>query len=104
MRVAQTLPSSRAGASSMIRTRWLIAIAVVVVAGIGALVYQDELKRSDAALQDLGERQAELASLAAATVALAPAQAHVALAKRARRGARGRGAPPGGGRAARGGE
>ena len=96
MRVAQTLPSSRAGASSMIRTRWLIAIAVVVVAGIGALVYQDELKRSDAALQDLGERQAELASIAAATVALAPAQAHVALAKRAHRSSRILIAPPGG--------
>src|SRR3569833_1240189 len=96
MRVAQTLPSSRAGASSMIRTRWLIAIAVVVVAGIGALVYQDELKRSDAALQDLGERPAELASIAAATVAHAPAPAHVAQAKRAHRGSRILIAPPGG--------
>src|SRR3569623_2909308 len=96
MRVAQTLPSSRAGASSMIRTRWLIAIAVVGVAGIGALVYQDELKRSDAALQDLGERQAELASIAAATVALAPAPAPVAHAKRAHRGSRNRIATPGG--------
>ncbi|HEY6037872.1 MAG TPA: ATP-binding protein [Kofleriaceae bacterium] len=68
----------------------------MVVAGIGALVYQDELRRSDAALQDLGDRQAELASIAATAVALAPAQAHAALAKREHRGSRILLAAPGG--------
>jgi signal transduction histidine kinase len=94
MDMAQTLPSSGRGAASMIRTRWLITIAVVVVAGIGALVYQDEVHRSDAALDDLGERQAELASIAAAAIALAPARAHIALAEREHRGSRILIAPP----------
>jgi signal transduction histidine kinase len=80
----------------MIRTRWLVAIAVIVVAGIGALVYRDETARSDAALDDLGDRQAELASIAAAAVEVAPGDAHAKLAEREHRGSLILIAPPGG--------
>jgi signal transduction histidine kinase len=48
----------------MIKTRWLVAFTVAVVGLIGALVYSDETDRSEAALDDLGEQQAELAQAA----------------------------------------
>jgi signal transduction histidine kinase len=83
MRLAQTLLNHRA---AMIRTRWFVAITVVVVAAIGMLVYYDETQRSDAALGDLGERQAELASIAGAALALSPDRAAAALAERQTRG------------------
>jgi len=44
-----------ASAWRVIRTRWLVAIALAVVAGIGALVFVDETDRSEAGLDDLGE-------------------------------------------------
>ncbi|MEP6859382.1 MAG: ATP-binding protein [Deltaproteobacteria bacterium] len=80
----------------MIRTRWLVAIVIIVVAGIGALVYRDETARSDAALEDLGERQAELASIAASAFEVAPADARAKLAERQHRGSLILIAPPGG--------
>ena len=48
----------------MIRTRWLVAMTIVAVAGIGELVYRDETDRSEAALDDLGEEQAMVARAA----------------------------------------
>ena len=66
----------------MIRTRWFVLLTVGVVAAIGTVVYFDETARSDAALGDLGERQAELASVASALVSLAPDHARASLADR----------------------
>lgn len=70
MRVAQTLPNAYA-----MSARWFVAIAIVVIAAIGALVWRDETRRSDAALDDLGAREAELARV----VAIDPARAHEVL-------------------------
>src|SRR6185312_15359294 len=50
-------------------------LTIVVVGAIGGLVYYDETERSDAALEDLGERQVELARV----VALDPTPAHTQL-------------------------
>ncbi|HEX7702034.1 MAG TPA: histidine kinase dimerization/phospho-acceptor domain-containing protein, partial [Kofleriaceae bacterium] len=55
----------------MIRTRWFVVLTIAVVAAIGALVYRDETARSEAALGELGQRQEELARIAA----LAPERA-----------------------------
>ena len=60
----------------MIHTRWFVAITIAVVGAIGTLVYFDEIRRSDAALDDLGERQVELARV----VALDPSPAQMQLA------------------------
>jgi signal transduction histidine kinase len=49
----------------VIRTRWFVVGTIAIVAAIGALVYSDETERSEAALDDLGERQAEVARAAA---------------------------------------
>src|SRR5450755_3339451 len=68
MDVAQTLPQR---VSAMIRTRWFVVLTIAVVAAIGALVYRDETARSEAALGELGQRQEELARIAA----LAPERA-----------------------------
>jgi signal transduction histidine kinase len=59
----------------MIHTGWFVALTIVVVGAIGALVNYDEIERSDAALDDLGERQVELARV----VALDPRPAHTQL-------------------------
>lgn len=59
----------------LIHTGWFVAITVVVVGVIGALVYYDETDRSEAALEDLGERQVELARV----VALDPTPLHTQL-------------------------
>ncbi len=48
----------------VIRTRWLVILTVAMVAAIGTLVYVDETDRSDAALGDLGDEQAEIARAA----------------------------------------
>ncbi|MEO8552740.1 MAG: hypothetical protein ABI678_22335, partial [Kofleriaceae bacterium] len=69
----------------VIRTRWFVVITIAVVAAIGALVYQDETRRSEAALGDLGERQAELASIAALTLQLSPDAAPALAARDERR-------------------
>ncbi|MEO6777372.1 MAG: ATP-binding protein [Kofleriaceae bacterium] len=66
----------------VIRTRWFVVITIAIVAAIGALVYHDETRRSEAALGDLGEHQAELASIAALTLQLAPERAAPQLAAR----------------------
>ena len=71
MDVAHPLPIRR----PVIRTGWFVALTIVVVAAIGGLVYVDEIERSDAALEDLGERQVELARV----VALDPTPAHTQL-------------------------
>ncbi|MEO8846331.1 MAG: ATP-binding protein [Kofleriaceae bacterium] len=55
----------------MIRTRWFVVLTIAVVAAIGALVYHDETARSEAELGELGQRQEELARIAA----LAPERA-----------------------------
>jgi signal transduction histidine kinase len=52
-----------------IRTRWIIVIAVLAVAGIGLLAYRDELDRSEAGLADFGAK--ELDAARATTLALA---------------------------------
>ena len=49
----------------VIRTRWLVVGTIAIVAAIGALVYADETNRSEAALDELGDRQAEIARAAA---------------------------------------
>jgi signal transduction histidine kinase len=48
----------------VIRTRWLVIGTLAIVIAIGALVYADETARSEAALDDLGDRQAEIAQAA----------------------------------------
>ena len=53
-----------ASAWRVIRTRWLVAITIEVVAGIGELVNVDETDRSEAGLEDLGQQQAALAHAA----------------------------------------
>src|SRR5664279_886520 len=68
MDVAQTFPQR---VRAMIRTRWFVVLTIAVVAAIGALVYRDETARSEAALAELGQRQEELARIAA----LAPERA-----------------------------
>ncbi len=82
MRLARSLPRTRRGVEGMIRARWFIVLTVAVVAGIGVLVDHDEVQRSDAALRDLGERQAELASIASAAIALSPDHGHAELTAR----------------------
>ena len=73
MRLARSLPRYRRGVEGMIRARWFVVLTVAVVAAIGVVVDHDELQRSDAALGDLGERQAELASIASAAIAVSAA-------------------------------
>ena len=53
-----------AGLLFVIRTRWLVIGTLAIVIAIGALVYADETARSEAALDDLGDRQAEIARAA----------------------------------------
>jgi signal transduction histidine kinase len=48
----------------MIRTRWLVVVAVLVVGAIGALEYDEETDRSEAGLRDLGRQQRVLAEAA----------------------------------------
>ncbi len=67
---------SRRPVAPLIHTGWFVVITIVVVGAIGTLVYYDETERSEAALEDLGERQVELARV----VALAPDPAHTQLA------------------------
>lgn len=57
---------------SVVKTPWLVAIAVAVVVGIGAVVYVDETNRSEAALGDLGAAQLEIASALASDAVRAP--------------------------------
>ena len=60
----------------MIRTRWLVASMLCVVAAIGALVYWDELNRSEAGLFQLGAEQVSLANAAAIAVRTQLAAGH----------------------------
>src|ERR1700759_3849673 len=77
MDVAHPLPNRgpRRDGAFMIRTGWFVALTIVVGGAIGGLVYYDETERSEAALEDLGERQVELARV----VALDPTPAHTQL-------------------------
>lgn len=84
--IGSALASVHSGGAVIMRTRWFVLLTVAVVAAIGALVYIDEITRSDAALGDLGERQAELASVASALISLAPEHALASLADRQHRG------------------
>jgi two-component system NtrC family sensor kinase len=53
---------------AVIKTRWLVAVTVIVVAAIGVLVYTDETARSEAALDDLGVEQAAVAQAASVAI------------------------------------
>lgn len=71
-----------ARALSAIRTRWLVAATIGVVAAIGALVYFGETERSEAGLGDLASEQSAVARAASLSVDRGPALELAALEER----------------------